>query len=385
MTTSFSLRKVDCITLIHLRDNLTTVMTTTLELDTPFIAADVDTVKKNISNMQKIADENGKKLRPHIKTHKLPLLAQWQMEAGAVGICVQKTAEAEIMAQHGLKNILVSNEIIGSEKTDRLAQLALYTRLSVAVDSELGVNQLSESAAKLGAEIGVFLDIDVGMNRCGIKAEEASRLAELVSKSANLHLEGVMGYDGHSAKVADPNERTKAVMNSYRSVQEALRQIKSKGLVVETVSVGGSPSSYIWAKLEGITELQPGTYIYNDAHQVLVGVAKKESCAVQLFATVMSKPNSRKAVVDAGSKSFGFDQGKFPMPVRDINGEFTSFSEEHGVIQSKNSDLDLSLGEKLSFIPYHICVTTDLWDYIYFCKGEKVLTKMRIEARGART
>jgi D-serine deaminase-like pyridoxal phosphate-dependent protein len=360
-------------------------MTTTEELDTPFLAADVDTIKKNIFNMQKVADENGKKLRPHIKTHKLPLLAQWQMEAGAVGICVQKTAEAEIMAQHGLKNILVSNEVIGSKKTDRLAQLALYTELCVAVDSELGVNQLSKSAASLGAEVGVFLDVDVGMNRCGIKAEEAGKLAELVSRSANLYLRGIMGYDGHSAKVADQNERTKTVMNSYRSIQEAVKQIRTKGLAVDTISVGGSPSSYIWAKLEGVTELQPGTYIYNDAHQVSVGVAKKESCAVQLFATVMSKPNSRKVVIDAGSKSFGFDQGKFPMPVRDVKGEFISFSEEHGVIQSKDGDLDLFLGERLGFIPYHICVTTDLWDYIYLCKGDIVLSKMRIEARGART
>jgi D-serine deaminase-like pyridoxal phosphate-dependent protein len=354
------------------------------DLDTPFIAADISRVKANIQRMQKLADEHGKKLRPHAKTHKLPVVALWQIEAGAVGICVQKTDEAEVMVKHGVKDVFVSNEVIGIQKTDRLAHLASMSKISVAVDSELGIKQLSQSAKSQSAEIGVYVDVDVGMHRCGVAPEKAGILADMVAKSPNLSFRGVMGYDGHSFKPLDRDERKKIVRESHRLVQNAVAEIKAKGLAVEAVTVGGTPSTPIWAELDGVTELQPGAYVYNDAMQVERGTPKSD-CAVTLMATVMSKPSSDRAVIDAGSKSFAFDCGKYPVPVNSGYGEVVGFSEEHAVLRSENDNLKAELGQKLEFIPYHICTFIDLWDKIHFCRDDDIISTVDIDARGART
>jgi D-serine deaminase-like pyridoxal phosphate-dependent protein len=354
------------------------------ELDTPFIAADIETVKGNIARMQALANSHGKKLRPHSKTHKLPSVALWQVEAGAVGICVQKTSEAEVMVKGGVRDVFVSNEVIGSQKTDRLADLATRAKLSVAVDSELGVRQLSQSAKVRGVEIGIYLDVDVGMHRCGVKPENAASLAEYVSKSSNLHLVGIMGYDGHSFRPLDNGERKKIVEESRSILQTAVREVTSKGIEVEVTSVGGTPSTPIWAEFDEVTELQPGAYVYNDVMQMERGVSKVD-CAVTLTGTVMSKPSSDQVVVDAGSKSFAFDCGRYPIPVADINGEVVGLSEEHAVLRSNRAPIRAELADRLDFIPYHICTFIDLWDKIQFCKNDEVVSSLTIAGRGART
>jgi D-serine deaminase-like pyridoxal phosphate-dependent protein len=360
-------------------------MTTMQGLETPFIFVDTDVVDRNIAAMQNVANVHGKKLRPHIKTHKVPLFAQRQIAAGATGICVQKTQEAEVMSRHGIRDILISNEVIGEHKTDRIANLASFSRMSVAVDSALGISQLSNSARQAGCEIGVFIDVDVGLERCGVRGDDAGKLAKQVSESSNLYLRGVMGYDGHTARIANIDERRKAVGAAWNLLSEAISSITAGGNKLETVSVGGTPSSSIWAEFEGVNELQPGTYIFNDAHQVELGVARPEECALKLMATVMSKATEQRAVIDAGSKSFAFDLGGFPMPVADIGGQVVKFAEEHGVIRSTGGPLRLQLGDRLAFIPFHACTAVDLWDIVYLCRGEQLLGELAIEARAART
>jgi D-serine deaminase-like pyridoxal phosphate-dependent protein len=354
------------------------------DLDTPFIAADVDKVRANIERMQKLAIAHGKKLRPHAKTHKLPLVALWQIEAGAIGICVQKTEEAEVMVKHGVKDVFVSNEVIGMQKTDRLAGLASMAKISVAVDSEMGITQLSQSARSQGVEIGIYVDVDVGMHRCGVDPGKAGMLANLASKSPNLYFVGVMGYDGHSFKPLGNAERSKIVMESSKLVQKAVDEIRRMGIDVEVTSVGGTPSTPIWAEMNGVTELQPGAYVYNDVMQHERGVPKSD-CAITLVGTVMSKPSSEQAVVDAGSKSFSFDQGRFPIPLKDMNAEVVNLSEEHAVLRSSSGEISAELGQKLEFIPYHICTFIDLWDRIHFCRGDEITSTLSIDARGART
>jgi D-serine deaminase-like pyridoxal phosphate-dependent protein len=354
------------------------------DLDTPFIAAEIDTVKANIKSMQALADNHGKKLRPHSKTHKIPSVALWQVEAGAVGICVQKTSEAEVMVRGGVRDVFVSNEVIGSQKTDRIAGLASSAKMSVAVDSELGVEQLSQSAKSKGTEIGIYLDVDVGMHRCGVKPGEVAKLAERLSRSPNLYLVGVMGYDGHSFRPLDDGERRKIVDESRGILQNVIREVRSTGVELEVVSVGGTPSTPIWAEFEEVTELQPGAYVYNDVMQMERGVSKA-NCAVTLTGTVMSKPSGDQAVVDAGSKSFAFDCGRYPSPVDDVNGEVVALSEEHAVLKSESGAIRAELGDRLAFFPYHICTLIDLWDRIQFCRNDEIVSTLAIEARGART
>jgi len=354
------------------------------DLDTPFIAADLDTIKGNITKMQSLASSHRKKLRPHSKTHKLPSVALWQIEAGAVGVCVQKTSEAEVMVNGGVGDVFVSNEVIGSQKTDRLANLATSAKVSVAVDSKLGVQQLSQSAKTKGTEIGIYLDVDVGMHRCGLKSGDIAKLAELVSKSANLHLVGIMGYDGHSFRPLDNSERRKIVNESRAILQSAIKEVRSTGLEPDVISVGGTPSTPIWAEFDEITELQPGAYVYNDVMQMERGTPKAD-CAVTLTGTVMSKPSADQVVVDAGSKSFAFDFGRYPSPVEDGNFDVVGLSEEHAVLKSKKGAIGAELADRLDFIPYHICPFIDLWDAIQFCHGDEIVSSLSIAARGART
>jgi D-serine deaminase-like pyridoxal phosphate-dependent protein len=360
-------------------------MVSVLDLDTPCVVVDENIVRDNIFRMQSFAVSHNKKLRPHIKTHKVPLLAEWQIEAGASGICVQKTSEAEVMVRHGIKDVFISNEVIGEQKTDRVAALGGLSKISLAVDSELGVSQISKSASEIGTEVGVFIDVDVGMERCGVRGERVAKLAELITRSPGIYFSGVMGYDGHTSKLVSFEQRKLSVKRSHEILKDAISWIASKGISVENVSVGGTPSSYIWAEFEDVTELQPGTYLYNDAHQVELGVARMEECGLTVLSTVMSKPTLDRAIIDAGSKSFAFDQHKFPVPLNKEDVIFVGFSEEHGVLRSVNGEIDVQLGEKIRFIPYHVCTTVDLWDYVYLVKDEKVIGKLNVEARGMRT
>jgi D-serine deaminase-like pyridoxal phosphate-dependent protein len=153
---------------------------------------------------------------------------------------------------------------------------------------------------------------------------------------------------------------------------------------LDVISVGGTPSTPIWAEIEDVTELQPGAYVYNDIMQVERGVSKA-NCAVTLTGTVMSKPSIDQAVVDAGSKSFAFDFGRYPVPVGEVNGEVVGLSEEHAVLRSKGGPIGAELGDRFDFIPYHICTFIDLWDRIQFCHKDEILSTLTIDARGART
>jgi len=356
----------------------------TSDLDTPYITAEIDIVKHNITEMQKLVDSHGKKLRPHSKTHKLSTIAKWQVEAGAVGVCVQKTSEAEVLVKGGIRDVFVSNEVIGLQKTNRLAELADKAKISVGVDSELGIEQLSQSAKSSGVEIGVYLDVDVGMHRCGVNPDQAAKLADILSKSANLHLVGIMGYDGHSWVPLNSAERLKIVNEARSVLQTAVKAVRRKGFGVDVISVGGTPSTPIWVNFDDITELQAGAYVYNDVMQ-MERSTPKSNCAVTLTATVMSKPSNFQAVVDAGSKSFALDYGRYPVPFDDINGEVVGLSEEHATLKSKSGAIKAELGDRLAFLPYHICTLIDLWDTIHFCSGDKIVSSMPIEGRGART
>jgi D-serine deaminase-like pyridoxal phosphate-dependent protein len=193
-----------------------------------------------------------------------------------------------------------------------------------------------------------------------------------------------MGYDGHTFLPLDDGERRKMVSESRSILKRAIQEVTGTGIGLEVVSVGGTPSTPIWAEFEEVTELQPGAYVYNDVMQAERGVSKA-NCAVTLAGTVMSKPSSEQVVVDAGSKSFAFDCGRYPVPVEDINAEVVGLSEEHAILRSKRGSIRAELADRLDFIPYHICTFIDLWDEIQLCRKDEIISTLTIDARGART
>ncbi|GGT98781.1 alanine racemase [Sulfodiicoccus acidiphilus] len=335
---------------------------------------DLDVVEGNVRRMQYLARSSGKALRPHAKTHKSLLLARLQLEAGAVGVCAQKVSEAEVFVKGGVRDVLVSNEVLGSNKARRVAELnSLGSRVGVAVDSVRGVEVLENAASDLSVEVPVLLDVDVGMHRCGVSPGNASSVLAAISKARHLKLEGLMGYDGHSGSLS-AESREWEVRRGWRTLEEVSRQAGSVGLRVEVISVGGTPTAHLWAGTEA-TELQPGTYVYNDAHQVELGVAREEEVSAFVVAQVVSSSGGR-AVLDVGTKGVSVDQG-YPLVVSHPGATVASMSEEHTVLTAQ-----LRLEERVVLVPRHVCPTVDLWDEFVAFRGGRAVGKVRVDARG---
>lgn len=354
-----------------------------LPVETPAMTIDYEQVMKNLERVQKLADSKGKKLRPHSKTHKIPYLARKQIQLGAVGVCVQKGTEAEIMFNGGIDDITISNEIVGRTKTDRVARLANEgCRITVAVDGLQGMSDLNDSAIMYGQTIDVLLDIDLGMNRCGVLPEDAGNILEQHSKFSNIRFSGIMAYDGN---VADPSAgvREEEVSREASVLMEIIEMYRGIIGEPEVVTVGATSTYNIWAGYDFITELQPGTYVYYDTRTTEYGASTLDELSMGVVATVMSKTHGNHAVLDAGYKSTSIDNGRFPgilMP-SGKQAKVISMSEEHAVLDDGD---ELKVGDRVMMLPSHACTTTDQWDEaVVFNRGNS-FEKWKILGRGMR-
>jgi 3-hydroxy-D-aspartate aldolase len=355
------------------------------DLDTPSLLVDLSIMEKNMKGMANFARECGVNLRPHAKTHKVPEIAKMQLEAGSTGVCLQKLSEAEVFASQGINDIFITNEVVGAQKIERLASLAKKIHLGVAVDNQNNLMEISKACSNQGSEIDLYVEVDVGMHRCGVATpEQAIALAEQVSKQKNVILKGLMGYEGHVAEGKTKEERLKICKEAMDIISATKRGMKDRGLSVDVVSVGSSVSSWINAKNPDVTEIQPGMYLFNDVGLVEKEVATYDDCALTVLSTVMSKPRDTHAVVDAGSKAFNFDQKRFPKAKGHDEIEVVKFSEEHGWLELSKGN-GVSFGDKLEFIPYHCCTCVNQHEEMIGLRGSKVEKTWRILARGRMT
>lgn len=349
------------------------------DLQTPSFVIDLDKTMRNIREMQELANKYGKKLRPHVKTHKIPYLAHLQVSQGAVGICTQKVSEAEVFAKAGINNILISNEVLGRDKIRKVFELInLGKKIMVAVDSTLGIQELEEIGKGYSLSIDILVDVNVGMNRCGISPKESDEIIEELRKTTHVNFVGFMGYDGHTANIRDINERKIAVDKGLEILMEVNKKFKAKGFTADIISVGGTPSAALWAEKEEITELQPGTYVFYDIHQVELGVTDINHISAFVVSQVISRSED-KVVTDVGYKGIGIELGMYPTVVSHQGLKVKSMSEEHTVL---TGDRLPQLEERVVMIPYHICPTVDMWDEAIVIKNGKEIGKLRIEARG---
>ncbi len=353
------------------------------EIDTPALIVDINILRRNIEEMADFSRSMGKKLRPHIKTHKVPEIAWMQLRAGSQGICVQKLGEAEVMAEAGIGDIFISNEVVGRQKMIRLTRLAENVKLMVAVDSFDNLLELGGSCREAGVEVGVYVDVDCGMHRTGVQPEKAWEIAEKVNRVEGVYLAGVMGYEGHAGAPSSRDERVKLIDEAVRATLKAAQIMKSKGIEPPEVSVGSSATVRVSAKYEGVTELQPGMYVFNDWYLVEREAARIETCALHVLTTVMSKTVEDRCVVDAGSKAFHLDMGRYPVCVGVEGVEIYKFSEEHGWVKlTGEAQKNVKLGDRLEFIPYHVCPCVNQFDRIYGVDGERVVNIWDVKARG---
>ncbi|MEN5277271.1 D-TA family PLP-dependent enzyme [Brucella sp. TWI432] len=343
------------------------------EIDTPAILIDVNRVQANIIKAQAHADKIGVKLRPHIKTHKLPFFARRQIEAGAVGVTCQKLGEAEVMADAGIVDIFLPYNILGKDKLDRLYALHQRITISVTVDNFTSLEGLAERFTNAGRPLKVLIECDTGMGRCGVQtAQEALELARRIHESKGLKFGGLMTYPA-TGKAAEAEQW----------LFEARNLLAANGLECETISSGGTPDMWYSPRENVITEYRPGTYIYFDRFQVAKGAATPDDCALSVLSTIVSHPTADRAIIDAGSKALSSDTlglADFGELAGRPDARVTGLSEEHGTV--KGDIAGLKVGDKVRVIPDHVCVVSNLFDEVHLISGDDVIDILPVAARG---
>lgn len=345
------------------------------DLETPCVLIDLDRVEANLKRAQDYADAHGLKLRPHVKTHKLPRFALRQVELGAVGVTCQKLGEAEIMADAGINDIFLPYNILGARKLARLRALAERVRISVAADSLTTIGGLSKTFAGAARPLPVFVECDTGMGRCGVQTpEQALALARAISGAPGLVFGGLMTYPAAGKVEANADWLAAAV-----------DLLNREGLAPPVVSNGGTPDMGRAAEVAPATEHRPGTYIYLDRYQVAKGAGLLDDCALTVLATVVSRPTENRAVIDAGSKALTSDTlglDGFGLVLGYPDAAIRSLSEEHGVIDLSASARRPAIGERLRIVPNHACVVSNLFDEVTLISGDQVVETIPVAARG---
>lgn len=376
------------------------------KLDTPAFVIDLDIMERNLDSMAALCRQAGIDLRPHTKTHKSPLIARMQLDRGAVGIAVAKLGEAEVMADAGINGILVAYAIWGEPKLRRLAALCRRATISVAVDSFEVAEGVARVAREVGQRIPVYLEVDTGLHRMGLQpGAEVVALGQAVSRLAGLDVCGVMSHAGHIDVARSPEDAARISREDGESLVETAEALRRAGLDIRRVAPGSTPAARYLLQVPGVTELRPGTYVFNDVNAVARWSATWDDCAGTVLATVVSRPAPDRAVIDAGSKTFALDRSLHP----DFPGygyvmghpelALARLSEEHGVLKTGDGGHPAAagaaghppapgaarppaIGDRLRVVPNHVCPCLNHFDVAYGVRGDRVELEIPIAARG---
>ena len=358
------------------------------DVDTPALLLDLDAFEFNIQLMAGFAKKFGINHRPHAKTHKSPVVAQKQIAAGAVGQCCQKVAEAEILVAGGVSDVLVSNQIVGRRKLDRLAGLARNANIIVCVDDKDNINQINAAAKRFNAKIDVLVEIDIGAGRCGVAPGKAAvELAQIIAKNSNLTFGGLQAYQGRAQHIRGFGERKIAIEKAGKLVQKTVHLLSEAGLECRLITGAGTGTFQFEADSGIWNELQAGSYCFMDADYGLNLNETGEFIntfrnSLFIWATIMSHPTKDRAVVDAGHKATSIESG-LPL-VADLKGvKYVSASDEHGSLMLGGDAIDLKIGQKIRLIPGHCDPTVNLHDWYIGIRDGMVESIWPVEARGA--
>jgi D-serine deaminase-like pyridoxal phosphate-dependent protein len=355
-------------------------------LETPAPVVDLDRMERNLDRMAAYASAHELALRPHIKTHKTAWLAAEQVRRGAVGVTCATPREAEVMSEVA-DDVLFAYPAVGTAKARRVAGLPSSVRLTVALDSARAADDLADASREVGRRTAVLVECDMGMRRVGVQTpEDAISLVRHVAGRRDLEYAGIAFYPGHIREPVDrQDEALKALEQRLGRMLTALRQAR---LEPRVVSGGSTPTAWRTHEIRGVTEMRPGTYIYNDRTTAAIGACAMDECALTVLATVVSTAVPGQAVIDAGSKSLGRE------PMRGTEGEgfgilldhqdvtVRAMSEEHGLLDLSTSDWRPAVGDRVRVIPNHACIVVHLFDIMHGMRGEVVETSWPVAARG---
>jgi D-serine deaminase-like pyridoxal phosphate-dependent protein len=345
------------------------------EYGTPAAVVDLDRVERNIKRLQAACDAAGVANRPHIKTHKSPLIAAMQRDAGARGITCQKLGEAEVMADAGFEDILISYNILGEEKVARLAALMGKTNMIVCVDNPVSIAAAADAAARAGDALPVLVECDTGRKRAGVETSaEAVALARMIAERNGLEFSGFLLYPPETA-----------IPQTQRFLDDALAGVRAAGLRPPIVSSGGTPNIANLGKIDGATEHRAGTYVFNDRMMMACGAASLDDCALHVVATVVSRAGPDRGIVDAGSKTLTSDIGGLDghgLILEHPQARIAKFAEEHGFLDLSACNDRPEVGDVVRIIPNHVCVVVNMMARLITTRGNEIVGEIPVAARG---
>jgi 3-hydroxy-D-aspartate aldolase len=359
------------------------------EVDTPALVIDLDAFERNLRRLTDAVRNSRVNLRPHAKTHKCPVIALKQIELGAVGVCVQKVSEAEAMVYGGVRDVLVTNEIVGRQKLRHLMALAHVAHIGVCVDDPQQIADLDAAAGEAAVEgLPVYVEINMGGNRCGVEpGEPALALARRIGDSRHLAFAGLQAYHGSAQHLRGWDERQQAIVGAAHKAALTRDLLVADGIGCDNITGAGTGTFEFEAGSGVYTELQCGSYIFMDAdygRNLDKDGAPTRAFDPSLFvwATVMSRPANERAIVDAGLKALAFDSGP-PLVWEEPAATYERASDEHGRLGIAAATNRFKLGDKVKLVPGHCDPTVNLYDWYVAVRGERVEAVWPITARGA--
>jgi D-serine deaminase-like pyridoxal phosphate-dependent protein len=351
------------------------------ELDTPLLWVDLERLERNIAGLSDHFKAAGVQWRPHIKGIKTPAIAHKLVAAGAIGVTCAKLAEAEVMAQAGLTDLLIANQVVGAKKIRRLVNLCGQAEVKVAVDDPANVIELGALAVEKGVEVGVVIEVDTGMQRCGVAPGEAVvALGRLIQQTAGLRFRGLMAWEGHTVAISEPERKQHEVELAMAALADSAAGCRAAGLPVDIVSGGGSGTYKISPFLAALTEVQAGGVIFNDVTYQNWGAETEQSLFVRSMVT--SRPSPERIIFDAGFKALPAWANRTPCPVGLPGVESVKMSAEHGIVTLTGPNHSIKPGDTFDFVPGYTDMTLFLYDQIYAIRHEVVEAIWPIQARG---
>lgn len=354
--------------------------------ETPIPLVDLDRLERNLDRMAAYAARHRLTLRPHTKTHKSPRIGAEQIRRGAVGLTCATLLECEVMADVS-SDLLLAYPPVGAAKLHRLLSLPEEIEIAVALDSVEVVEELAAAVGQLDRKVGVFVEVDLGMHRVGLSAQDAVEVARLITQRPPLTYRGMAFYPGHIRQPV--RDQSPQLERLSREVSGAVAILDRAGLRPPVVSGGSTPTAWSSHEIDGVTEIRPGTYVYNDRTTALLGACDWNDCALTILATVVSTSVAGQAVIDAGSKALGRE----PLE-REAQGYgalldrpeviVQRMSEEHGILDVRNTDWHPTVGEQVGVVPNHACIAVHLHEVIYGMRGNRLETTWPVTARGRR-
>ena len=359
------------------------------DLPTPALTVDLDALESNIARMAKHARDTGRALRPHGKTHKCPQIARKLIGAGAVGCCAAKIGEAEAFARHGVSGLLITTAVIGKHKIERAVRLASrHPATMFCVDHEANVDDLNQAAAAAKITLNLMIDLWVG-RRTGIQpGAPALGLAQHISGLKNVRLSGIQAYAGQASHVTGWDARRKASMDAMSPAVETRCLLEKSGIACPILT-GASTGTYnIDSEMDGINELQPGSFLFMDVDYGLIGGQdgngeyRDFQTSLSVLTTVVSKPSKELAVVDGGFKAFSTDRAFPPLARGFQNLAYTWGGDEHGKLNLAGTEAEVNVGDLIEFTVPHCDPTVNLYDRLWCLRGDAVEGVWPIAARG---